>query len=79
MHLGIASTMAEVRRNWWIPRLRSLVKKHTHDCNVCKVFTMKPVKPSTTLSLPRYCLEAVRPFQQTGVHFAGAIGLQEEG
>ena len=41
MHLGIASTMAEIRRNWWIPRLRSLVKKHIRDCNVCKVFATK--------------------------------------
>ncbi len=73
MHLGIASTMAEIRRNWWIPRLRSLVKKHIRDCNVCKVFATKPLKPSTTSSLPSYRLEAVRPFQQTGVDFAGPL------
>ena len=73
MHLGIASTMAEIRENWWIPRLRSLVKRHIHNCNVCKVFATKPLVPSTTASLPNFRLEAVRPFQHTGVDFAGPL------
>ena len=73
MHLGIAGTMAEIRENWWIPRLRSLVKRHIHNCNVCKVFATKPLVPSTTASLPNFRLEAVRPFQHTGVDFAGPL------
>ena len=70
MHLGIASTMAEIRENWWILRLRSLVKKHIHNC---KVFATKPLVPSTTASLPNFRLEAVRPFLHTGVDFAGPL------
>ena len=27
MHLGVANTMANIRNEWWIPRLRSKVKK----------------------------------------------------
>ena len=73
MHLGIANTMAEIRKKWWIPRLRSLVKKHIRGCNVCKVFAAKPLNPSTTAPLPSFRLEAVRPFQQTGVDFAGPL------
>jgi hypothetical protein len=73
MHLGIASTIAEIRRNWWIPHLRSLVKRHIHDCNVCKVFAAKPLKPSTIASLMSFRLEAVRPFQHTGVDFGGPL------
>ena len=73
MHLGVASTMAEIRRKWWIPHLRSLVKRRIHDCNVCKVFAAKQLKPSTTASLPSFRLEAVRPFQHTDVDFAGPL------
>ena len=73
MHLGVASTMAEIRRKWWIPHLRSLVKRRIHDCNVCKVVAAKPLKPSITASLPSFRLEAVRPFQHTGVDFAGPL------
>ena len=73
MHLGITNTMAEIRKKWWIPRLRSLVKKHIRGCNVFKVFAAKPLNPSTTAPLPSFHLEAVRPFQQTGVDFAGPL------
>ena len=72
MHLGIASTMAEIRENWWIPRLRSLVKRHIHNC-VCKVFATKPLVPSTNASLPNFRRLSVRPFKHTGVDFAGPL------
>jgi hypothetical protein len=41
--------------------------------NVCKVFAAKLLKPSITASLPSFRLEAVRPFQRTGVDFAGPL------
>ena len=31
MHLGTASTMAAIREQWWIPKLRSLVKRTIRD------------------------------------------------
>ena len=34
MHLGTASTMAAIREQWWIPKLRSLVKRAIRDCNI---------------------------------------------
>ena len=34
MHLGVASTMAHVRIEWWIPKLRSKVKKERGKCYV---------------------------------------------
>ena len=36
-HLGMANIMAEIRKEWWIPKLRSKVKKMVNTCNVCKV------------------------------------------
>ena len=77
MHLGVASTMAEIRKKWWIPHLRSLVKKHIPRCNVCKVFTAKPFKPTTTAPLPSFRVQATRPFQHTGVDFAGPLIYQK--
>ena len=38
-HLGVANTMAEIRREWWIPQLRSKVKKIMRSCIVCKFFS----------------------------------------
>ena len=42
MHLGAANTMASVRENWWIPKLRAKEKKVIKNCNVCKVYSTKP-------------------------------------
>ena len=85
MHLGTASTMAAIREQWWIPKLRSLVKRTIRDCNIChicKVFT-KPFQGAATAPLPTFRTEVSRPFQHTGVDFAGPliykINKNEEG
>ena len=72
-HLGIANTMSTLRENWWIPRLRSLVKKVIKQCNTCKVFATKPYKAPETAPLPNFRVEASRPYQTTGVDFAGPL------
>ena len=41
-NLGVASTMAAVREEWWIPQLRSKVKKIVNSCYLCKVFSTQP-------------------------------------
>ena len=57
MHLGVANTMAHVRIEWWIPKLRSKVKKVINQCNTRKVFSTRPYGSTTT----------------TGVDFAGPL------
>ena len=70
-HLGVANTMAALREEWWIPPLRTLVKKEIRNCNVCKVFATKPYGTLTTSALPEFRTEVSRPFQYVGVDFAG--------
>ena len=82
-HLGIAHTVASIREEWWIPRLRSRVKKCIKNCNTCKVFSTKPYGATTTASLPEFRTEVSRQFEHTGVDFAGPlkyrISKKEEG
>ena len=74
MHLGVANTMAMIRDNWWIPHLRSKVKKVDNRCNNCKVFSTKPFGATTTAQLPEFRTnESRRPFEVTGVDFAGPL------
>ena len=61
-HLGVAHTMASIREEWWIPRLRSRVKKYINNCNVCKVFSTKPYGATETAALPTFRTEVSRPF-----------------
>ena len=72
-HLGVAHTMASIREEWWIPRLRSRVKKSINNCNVCKVFSTKPYGTTETAARPTFRTEVSRPFEYTGVDFAGPI------
>ena len=73
MHLGVANTMANVRNEWWIPKLRSKVKKVIKQCNTCKVFSTKPYGSTTTAAMPSFRTEDGRPFETTGVDFAGPL------
>ena len=83
MHLGTANTMASVRENWWIPKLRTKVKKVIKKCNVCKVFSTKPYRVPSTSALPVYRMEGSTPFEVIRVDFARPfrykIGKKEEG
>ncbi|XP_048575296.1 uncharacterized protein LOC116604510 [Nematostella vectensis] len=72
-HLGVANTMSEIREKWWIPKLRSRVKKVINECNLCKVFRAKPYGPSPTADLPSFRVEGGRPFETVGVDFAGPL------
>ena len=71
-HLGIASSMGVIREEWWIPRLRSLAKKTTNCCHICKNST-KPYRKTDTSPLPQFRTEASKSFQTTGVDFAGPL------
>ena len=83
MHLGVANTMASVRENWWIPKLRAKVKKVIKNCNICKVYSTKPYGVPSTSALPEYRTEGSRPFEVTGVEFARPflyeVSKKEEG
>ena len=57
-HMGVANMTAAIRENWWIPHLRSLVKKQVHQCNICKVFYGN----QATAPLPKFRTEVSRPF-----------------
>ena len=72
-HFGIANTMAALRENWWIPRLRSKVKRIINECNVCKAYRVKPYGRTATAELPTFRIESGRPFETTGVDFAGPL------
>lgn len=75
-HLGVASTMAAVREEWWIPQLRSKVKKIINSCYLCKVFSTQPYGPTETAALPPFRTECGRPFETTGIDFAGPLSYK---
>ena len=47
-----------------------------NSCNVCKVFSTKPYGATATADMPQLRVEASRPFETTGVDFAGPIAFK---
>ena len=73
MHMGVANTMGALRETWWIPKMRSQVKRLIRDCNVCKVFSAKPFGNQESAPMPKFRTTESLPFQQTGIDFAGPM------
>ena len=68
--------MAKIRKERWIPKLRSKVKKMVNKCNFCKVFSTKPYGATATADMPQFRVEASKPFETTGVDFAGPFAFK---
>lgn len=73
LHGGVGLTMAKVREEFWIPRLRRLVKKVTRECYGCKRFLAVALAAPPPGLLPREKTEGSCPFEVVGVDFAGPI------
>ena len=73
LHGGVGLTMARVRQNHWIPRLRRLTKRVIKQCHGCRRFQARAETKPPPGNLPRDRTEGDRPFQTVGVDFAGPI------
>ena len=71
LHGGVGLTMADIRRNYWIPRLRQLTKGVIHRCHGCKRFHAIAFSRPKPGSLPKTRTTGDRPFQVAGLDFAG--------
>lgn len=73
LHGGVGLTMARIREQFWIPRLRRLVKRTVKKCYGCKRFqAVALAKPPPGL-LPQERTKAAGVFEVVGVDFAGPI------
>ncbi|XP_065058645.1 uncharacterized protein LOC135686359 [Rhopilema esculentum] len=70
---GSSLTMAKVREDYWIPRLRKLAKGVIKKGNTCKRFNARPVSKPKPGLLPEDRTEGTRPFEVVGVDYAGPI------
>ena len=78
LHGGVGLTMAEVRRTYWIPRLRRLARKAIKKCHGCKRFQARALSNPPTGNLPRDRTEGTAPFQVFGLDYAGPITYRKK-
>ena len=52
LHMGVASTLAEIRSRFWVPKgrqeVKKMIKKMIRSCNRCKRYSAKPYEQPTT-------------------------------
>ncbi|GFY55881.1 uncharacterized protein TNIN_358371 [Trichonephila inaurata madagascariensis] len=69
MHGGTASTLAQVRSNYWIPKGRQLVKKVIRNCFICRKYLAEPIDQLTS-PLPSDRINQTPAFSVCGLDFA---------
>ena len=73
LHGGVGLTMAHVRQEYWIPRLRQLAKNVVNHCYGCKKFHVTKLQNPPPGNLPVDRTEGTFPFQVVGVDYAAPI------
>ncbi|PFX34964.1 Uncharacterized protein K02A2.6 [Stylophora pistillata] len=73
LHGGVGLTMALIRSDYWIPRLRQLTKKVINGCFGCKKFQTKAFGSPPPGNLPIDRTMGSIPFQVLGLDYAGPI------
>jgi hypothetical protein len=71
-HLGVRIVLSELREEFWILRARQAIKKVLHTCLSCKI-ARNPFGREREAPLPAVRVTAFRPFQVTGIDFAGPL------
>ena len=79
LHGGVGLVMSNIRKRYWIPRLRKLVKKVIRTCWGWKRFRAVPAKAPPPGPLPETRTIPSSPFNIIGVDFAGPIKYQKNG
>ena len=73
LHVTAGSTMTEVRRKYWIPKLRQLTKRLRYTCNGRKRFQATAFKATVPGLLPKDRTERSRAFQVIRKDYAGPV------
>ena len=83
-HVGPSVVIAEMRRQYWIPCLRQLVRHTIYfnkgtKCLPCFIMQLKPFIPPPEPPLPSIRVDIGRPFQNTGLDYFGPYYIRVSG
>ncbi|XP_055590680.1 uncharacterized protein LOC129742764 [Uranotaenia lowii] len=76
LHRFDETTVNEIRQKYHIQKLRSLVKKISKRCGICKIRRAQPVVPRMAALPPARLSPFERPFSYVGVDYFGPIHVK---
>ena len=72
-HDGERHTLTEGRNQYWIPRVKSFIKKILSKCATCRKVNSRPYNYPVSPDLPSVCLNDDVSFSGIGVDYIGAL------
>lgn len=76
LHGGVAETMINIRKSFWIPQIRQAIKMSIRKCVICRRYDAKTLPYPTPPTLPVERIKETKPFQVTGIDYTGALYLR---
>lgn len=70
-HSGVTSTISRIRQEYWIPKIRQIVKSIIFKCILCKKLNGKPFAKPKSPPLVQDRVKEAPSFTVTGVDFSG--------
>ncbi|XP_066969212.1 uncharacterized protein [Macrobrachium rosenbergii] len=77
LHGGVKDTLSYLRRQYWIPKVISTIKKFLRHCVICKRVGGSRFDYPGPPPLPAVRVQFIRPFAHTGIDFSGPITITE--
>ena len=72
-HAGVGELLVHVRKSFWVPQGRSMVRAVVNRCVPCRKVTVPPYPVVAPPPLPDFRVNPSHPFEFTGVDTAGPI------
>ena len=76
-HSGAEQVLSELRQRYWVPQVRSTVKKMLKECPVCRRNNTQPVPPMMADLPPSRLQPFAPPFYNTGVDYFGPLYVKQ--
>lgn len=76
LHGGVADTLITIRKSFWIPKARQMIKSCIRECTTCLRYDSRPINYPGPPPLPSERVNESKPFQVVGVDYTGSIILK---
>ena len=76
-HAGVAQTLVKMRREYWVPKGRRVIRKVINNCSTCRRYEGGPYIIPTIPSLPETRVRENEAFTHTGLDYFGPLYIKE--